>query len=411
MHIIDRRRGDLPAVHGGKPIFKERFRFIRPSLPPIEHVLEEYEPGYRNAILTNATLVARFEREAAEWIGVRHCVAVSSCTSGLTLVMRALGLSGEVILPSMTFFATAHAARWNNLQPVFADCSAESWNISPADVEARITDRTSAIVGVHLYGNPCDVEALQEIASRHRLKLIFDAAHAFGSCRGGVSMGGFGDAEVFSLSPTKLLVAGEGGLVATNDEHLAQFLRTMRNYGDSGRYDPEWVGANARMSEFNAALALQGLPMVEEKVSARTRIAKRYTQLLSALPGTAFQAVHPEDTHSFKDYSVHISAEEFGMDRDALASALLAENIETKKYFYPPLHQQRIYRAYHSAEREPLPNTEYVAGNILSLPIYESLSDEMVDGTVQAIRRLYEYERARQAQASPAERMSHAARD
>src|SRR5262249_32867661 len=152
-------------------------------------------------------LVARFESAAAEWLGVPHCVAVSSCTSGLILVLRALGLAGEVIIPSFTFFATAHAARWNGLQPVFADCDADTWNIDPADVERRITPRTTGIMAVHLYGNPCNVDALERIAKKHNLKLIFDAAHAFGTEYRGVRVGGFGDAEVFSLSPTKLLVA------------------------------------------------------------------------------------------------------------------------------------------------------------------------------------------------------------
>jgi dTDP-4-amino-4,6-dideoxygalactose transaminase len=383
---------DAPALHGGKPVFPERFRFIQPTLPSMSDVLQTYDGAYQRALITNGDLVARFESAAAEWLGVPHCVAVSSCTSGLILVLRALGLAGEVIIPSFTFFATAHAARWNGLQPVFADCDADTWNIDPADVERRITPRTTGIMAVHLYGNPCNVDALERIAKKHNLKLIFDAAHAFGTQYRGVRVGGFGDAEVFSLSPTKLLVAGEGGLVATRDAKLAETLRIMRNYGDRGNYDPDWQGLNARMPEFNAALALAGLPMMEEKLRARNRVAAMYTERLRTLPGTKFQSVDPKDGHTYKDYSVHLTPAEFGMNRDELAGALLAENIETKKYFWPPLHKQRLYRAYYDPAVGGLTNTDYVTSNILSLPIYESLSEATVDGIATAIERISRYQ-------------------
>jgi len=381
-------RSDAPALHGGTPQFAQRFRFIQPTLPPMSEVVQRYETAYSRALITNGDLVAQFESAAAEWLGVPHCVAVSSCTSGLILVLRALGLSGEIIIPSFTFFATAHAARWNGLQPVFADCDPDNWNVDLADVERRITPRTSAILAVHLYGNPCDVSALEALAAKHHLKLVFDAAHAFGSQYRGIRVGGFGDAEVFSLSPTKLLVAGEGGLIATRDAKLAETLRIMRNYVDRGNYDPDWQGLNARMPEFNAALALAGLQMMEEKLRARNRVAERYTERLRSLAGTKFQQVHPEDGHTYKDYSVHITPETFGMDRDELAGALLAENIETKKYFWPPMHKQKLYRAYYDPALGTLTNTEYVTNNILSLPIYESLTAETVDGVATAIERI-----------------------
>lgn len=377
-----------PAYRGGQPAFAERFRFIQPSLPELQAVLAEYEPVYRSGLITNANIVSRLEAAVAERLGVKHCVAVSSCTSGLMLVLRGLGLSGEVIVPSFTFFATGHVTRWNNLVPVFADCDPDTWTLDPADVERRITPNTTAILGVHLYGNPCNVEALQEIARRRRLKLVFDSAHAFGSRYRGIPVGSFGDAEVFSMSPTKVLVAGEGGLVTTNDATLASAIRYMRNYGDLGAYNPAWIGMNARMAEFNAALALVGLGMVEQKIARRNYIAQTYTDLLSSLQGVGFQQVHPADTHTFKDYSVHITAGSFGMARDQLAEALLAENIETKKYFYPPLHKQDLYRGFHSPGDPDLSHTDYVADGILSLPIYESLPDETVARVAEAIRRI-----------------------
>src|SRR5438477_8891307 len=223
---------DLPAMYGGQPLFSRTFRFIQPSLPPLEAVLGQYRRVYSEGMITNGELVERFERAVAERLGVAHCVAVSSCTSGLMLVLRALGIKGEVILPSFTFFATGHAVLWNNARPVLADCEPDTWTIDAKDVARKISRRTAAILAVHVYGNPCAIEELSAIAARHNLKLIFDAAHAFGSRYGGVPVGRFGDAEVFSLTPTKTLVCGEGGLVTTSDALLARRLRALRNYGD-----------------------------------------------------------------------------------------------------------------------------------------------------------------------------------
>jgi len=374
--------------NAGSPSFAEPFPFMRPTVPDLGQVIADYQVAYGNGLLTNAALVARLESAVAERLRVKHCVAVSSCTSGLMMVLRALGLEGEVILPSFTFFATGHAVLWNGLKPVFANCESDSWNVSPSDVEKKITSATSAIMGVHMYGNPCDVTALEAIAGRHGLKLIFDAAHGFGSAYRGAPIGSFGDAEVFSLSPTKLLVAGEGGLVTTNDRQLAAAVRAMRNYGDVGAYNPEWLGLNARMSEFNAALAWNGLSLVDAKVQRRNHIAGMYTEMLSSLPGIRFQKVHPADTNTYKDYSIHVTPEVFGMTRDALAQSLRAENIETKKYFYPPLHQQTLYSRFHEPGRNDLSQTEYVADGILSLPIYESLPDETVRGVAEALKRI-----------------------
>jgi dTDP-4-amino-4,6-dideoxygalactose transaminase len=383
----------LTAPRGEVPAFRERFPFMRPTLPDLKDVLAEYQSAYESGLLTNAGLVGRLEGAVTERLGVKHCVAVSSCTSGLMMVLRALGLSGEVIVPSFTFFATGHAILWNGLKPVFANSELDTWNVSPRDVERQITDKTSAILAVHLYGNPCDIPALEGLARRHGLKLIFDAAHAFGSAYRGRPIGNFGDAEVFSLSPTKLLVAGEGGLVTTNDAKLAAAVRAMRNYGDIGAYNPEWLGLNARMSEFNAALALGGLSLIDAKVSRRNAIAQSYTEILSSMPGVRFQKTDSQDTNTYKDYSIHVTPEAVGMTRDALANALLKHNIETKKYFYPPLHQQSLYSKFYDRTRNDLSQTEYVADGILSLPIYESLPDETVITVAETLKGIVHSER------------------
>jgi dTDP-4-amino-4,6-dideoxygalactose transaminase len=378
---------DRTAANGARrAAVPEPFRFIAPTLPPLDEVLALYAPAYRQGMITNSRIVARFEAAVAERLGVRHCVAVSSCTCGLMLVFKALGVEGEVILPSFTFFATAHSALWSRLRPVFADCDPETWTICPEDAERKITSRTTAILGVHIYGNPCEIGTLSRIAARNRLKLVFDAAHAFGSEYQGRPIGQFGDAEVFSLSPTKLLVAGEGGLVTTNDAALARRVRSGRNYGDAGSYDPELLGLNSRMAEFNAAVGLAWLRMVDAKVERHNLIAAQYARLLRSLRGVGFQVVRPGNVSSYKDFSVHIDAGACGISRDELRAALLAENIETKTYFSPAVHQQRLYRAFSASVRGSLRRTELLAAGILSLPIYHALPLETVARVAQAVR-------------------------
>jgi dTDP-4-amino-4,6-dideoxygalactose transaminase len=384
---------DRPAICGGEPLFPESFRFIQPTLPPLGAAISQYEPVYQQGMITNSGLVERFERAVAERVGVPHCVAVSSCTAGLMLVIRALGLEGEIILPSFTFFATGHAVLWNNLKPVLADCDRQTWTIDPADVERKITPRTSAIIGVHIYGNPSAIDELSAIAARHRVKLIFDAAHAFGSRRRGAPIGRFGDVEVFSLSPTKTLVCGEGGLVTTADAVLARRLRAMRNYGDDGSYDCEILGMNARMSEFQAALGLAGLDSVDTKIRRHNEIASMYTSGLSSVPGIGFQTVCEGNVNTFKDYSIHVAESEFGRSRDELVAALAAENIPTRKYFYPALQDQRLYRQFARGQvRETLGVTGWLSRGIVSLPIYHSLRADTVEKVIAGIRRFAEYQ-------------------
>lgn len=364
------------------------FRFTRPALPPLGEVVRLYEQAYKDGLLTNSNLVARLEGAARERLGVRHAVAVSSCTSGLLLTLKALGVRGRVILPSFTFFATGLAVLWNGLRPVFADCLESTWNLDPEDAGRRIDGGTGALIGVHLYGNPCQVEALERLAARTGLKLVFDGAHALGSLYQGKPLGGFGDAEVFSLSPTKLLVAGEGGLVATNDSTLARLIRLGRNYGDGGDYDPELPGLNARMSEFHAALALEGWELLEEKVRRHNQIAAHYDRLLQAQPGLSLQQVRRGDRSSFKDYSVLVDPAVYAGGRDLVGSRLLGCGIETKRYFHPPLHRQKIFREYFDPQGDALPVTERVSSRVLSLPIYATLADEVVERIAEAIAEL-----------------------
>jgi dTDP-4-amino-4,6-dideoxygalactose transaminase len=232
------------------------------------------------------------------------------------------------------------------------------------------------------------MKKLESAVKRHGLKLIFDAAHAFGSAYKGTRAGRFGDAEVFSLSPTKLLITGEGGLVATNDKVLADMVKVGRNYGDSGDYDCAFNGFNARMPEFNAILGINGIRIIDKKISRRNRIAMLYTDFFKDYEGISFQEVEEGNLSTFKDYSIIVDPGKVGIDRDILAFALDKENIMTRKYFYPPVHMQKAYRLY---KRDGLEVTERLSARVLSLPIYCSLSDSQIEKICYAFARILKY--------------------
>ncbi len=360
-----------------KPAFSKLIPITVPTLPDPEKLIGRYKKIIASRVLTNASTVKEFESRAAKYLKVNYAVVLNSCTSGLMLTMKVFELKGEVILPSFTFHATAHAVVWNGLKPVFVDCEPETYNIDPKKVEMAITPNTSAILAVHLFGNPANVEALEKIAKKYKLKLLFDAAHAFGSKRKGKHIGGFGDAESFSLSPTKLLTSGEGGIVATNNNALAAKLKIARNYGDSGDYDCEFSGFNARMSEFNALMGIETLKMLEQNVKKRNSLVKIYKKELVKIPGLSFQYVDLSDRSTFKDFSIYIYEKKFGMTRDQLFDALIKENIIVKKYFYPPVHRQKAYRGL--GKDEKLENTIRITDRVLSLPLYSHMQKQDVE--------------------------------
>lgn len=379
---------NFPAILGGEPMFSELLPMVRPVVPPLSEMREGLEAILSSGMLTKGRYLRQFEQEVAEHLGVKHAVAVSSCTSGMMLVHKALGLSGDVVVPSFTFMATVSALVWAGLRPVFADVERATHNLDPRAAEAAITPRTTAIVAVHQFGNPADIAALQDVASRHGLKLIFDAAHGFGARYQGEPVGKQGDAQIFSLSPTKLLIAGEGGIVATNDDVLAEKIRMGREYGNDGHYDSAFAGLNARMPEFNALLGLHSLRRLEQAARQRNEIAALFQELLGSIPGVGFQQVRPGDRHSYREITITVDAAAFGLTRDELALALAKENVDTRKYYQPPVHRQTAYRSYDDGK--PLPHTDWLAANALSLPIWSDMSVEIAQNICQAIRRIHE---------------------
>jgi dTDP-4-amino-4,6-dideoxygalactose transaminase len=244
-------------------------------------------------------------------------------------------------------------------------------------------------VATHVFGNPADIDALEGIARRYGLRLIFDAAHGFGTLYRGRQVGRYGDAEVFSSSPTKLLVTGEGGLVSTDDAEIAQFVRVGREYGNPGNYDTEFPGLNARMQEFSAILGLHSLEMLDENANRRNELVAIYREELRDVPGLHFQVVDEGNRCSYKDFTVRVAEGEFGLSRDALVKALRAEGVDTRNYYDPPVHLHTAYRDLASHLKGTLPVTEKLANECVSLPIYSHMEAEKVRRVGEAVRRIH----------------------
>ena len=375
----------LPAIRGGTPIFPDGLPLARPRFRDPAAIGREVERIAGSGVLTDGPTVRRLEERAAEYLGVRHCIAVASCTAGLMLVLRASEVSGDVVIPSFSFGATAHAVSWNGLRPVFADIDPETLTLAPDDVQRVVGVRVAAILATHLYGAPCDVDGLRDVAERHGVALFFDAAHAFGARRGGRMVGGFGAAEVFSLTPTKTLIGGEGGIIATNDDLLAERCRVGRNYGNPGDYDCRFVGLNARMSELHAVLALASFEDLEERIERRNVLAERCRLALGEVEGITFPLVRPEDRSTFKDLTILVDTRSFGATADELAAALAAEGVETRRYYSPPIHRMRAYRSLGVGAE--LPITDIAAASALTLPLWSDMDDVHIDAMARAIAR------------------------
>jgi len=381
-----------PAILGGTPEFLEKLAVSKPTLALNEELMKKTEAMLTSGMLTNHFHVSKFEDECAKYLGVKHAVAVSSCTAGLMLVLRCLDISGDVLVPSFTFFASVHAIVWNGLNPVFIDCEPGSCNISLQEIKKQVTPNTRAIMGVHVYGNPCDAKELEKLALQLEIPVIFDAAHAFGArYADGKMVGGRGAAEIFSFSPTKILVAGEGGLITTNDGELAQKLRLARNYGKTSDYNCYFPGLNARMTEFNAILGLSNLELIEKFLEQREKRVAQYRDSLKNVPGLRFQEVHLGSRNVYKDLGIYIAPKAYGLTRDELAVVLSYENIDTRKYFFPPAHRLELYAAIQQNSKSSLPVTEDLSNNILCLPIFSHMESEVVEKISKCIHAAYNY--------------------
>jgi dTDP-4-amino-4,6-dideoxygalactose transaminase len=375
------------------PHFSRQLHVGCPNIGDREQLRARIEDILDRRWLTNhGPYVQAFEERLCNYLGAKHCIAVCNATVGLEIAIRGLGLVGEVIVPSFTFPATAHALAWQGMTPVFCDVDPETHNIDPEQVERLITPRTTGILGVHVWGNACDADALADIAARKGLRLLFDAAHALGCGHDGQMIGNFGDAEVFSFHATKFVNSGEGGAIVTNDDELAETLRRLRSFGlENG--DVVEVGVNGKMNELTAAM---GLTSLESCATFIDRNRSNYLAYQSALAGVqGLKLFTPRTTvHNYQYVVVEVDQRQAGLSRDQLVELLHANNVLAKKYFSPGCHRMEPYRRLSDVASHPLPHTERLCGRLLQLPTGSAIDaddirqiGELLHGMTSRIRR------------------------
>lgn len=382
---------DELALFGGPVAFPEPLHVGRPNLGDRERFLARVADLWDRRYLSNdGPYVREFEQQVARRAGARYCVAISNGTTALELTARALQLTGEVIVPALTFVATAHAMSWQGLTPVFADVDERTCCLDPRSVERLITPRTSAIVGVHLWGRTCDVEALTWLARRHNLRLLFDAAHAFGCTHAGRPVGSLGDAEVFSFHASKFVHACEGGAIATNDERLAERIRLLRNFGFAGQDRVVGLGTNAKMHEISAAMGLTSLEHMGEFIAVNRRNYWLYRDRLRGLAGVCVRDYDDADRHNFQYVVIDWDESRTGLSRDQVVAILQAEGVLARRYFHPGVHRMEPYASRASAPMS-LPVTERIVERSITLPTGTAVSAAEVQAVVRLLRFVCEH--------------------
>lgn len=366
------------AIYGAPPAFSQPLHVGQPNIINRDKFLAGVARALDNRWLTNnGPLVQEFEQRVADKLGVKHCVAMCNGTIALEIAIRALGLAGEVIVPSWTFVATAHALYWQGITPIFADIDPATHNLDPVAVRRMITPRTSGIIGVHVWGRAAPVDELHAIADEHGLKLMFDAAHAFGSSYQGQSIGQFGACEVFSFHATKSFNTMEGGAVTTNDDELAEAMRLMRNFGFKGYDNVIHPGTNGKMIEVCAAMGLANLDGFDELVEANRRNHVAYKQALAEIPGISVLDYASAERNNHH-YIVLEVGDECPVSRDDIIAALHAENVLARKYFWPGCHGMQPYRDLFPHAGLMLPNTIAVAKRVVVLPNVDQESIRLI---------------------------------
>ena len=365
---------------------KEIITVTSPLLPD----LEEFH-GYlkqiwdRKWITNNGDFHKKFEAALAEFLKVPYVSLFTNGTLPLITALQALRITGEVITTPYSFVATTHALWWNGIKPVFVDIDPKTGNISPDHIEAAITPRTTAIMPVHVYGKPCDTEAIQSIADKYGLKVIYDAAHAFGVEVNGKSILNAGDLSTLSFHATKVFNTIEGGAMVMHDEKTKKRIDYLKNFGFAGETEVVGPGINSKMDEVRAAYGLLNLKQVNQAIEARHRAAIKYREALKGVEGITFFEDMPGVKHNYSYFPIFVDAEKYGMTRDELYFKMKENNVWGRRYFYPLISEFSTYRGLESAAPENLPNAHKMANSVICLPMHHALSDEDVQRTLNII--------------------------
>ena len=377
----------LSTFNNNPPTFKEKIHVGRPNIGDRHELLSRINDLLDRKWLTNnGPYVQELEQRISNLLGVKHCITTCNGTVALEIAIRATELTGEVIVPSFTFIATAHALQWQEITPIFSDIDPKTHTLDPGQVEKMITPRTSGIIGVHVWGKPCDIDILTQIAQKHNLKLIFDASHGFSCTYKGKAIGNFGDAEVFSFHATKFINTFEGGAILTNNDELAQKIRLMKNFGFAGYDNVIYLGINGKMNEVSAAMGITSLESLEEFITINQNHYRQYQNEFSNIPGLSLFTYDEKDQCNYQYIVVELDQSITHLSRDQLIQILHAENVLARRYFYPGCHRMEPYRSYFPHAGLLLPETEKLTERIIILPTGTGVSSEEITKICDIIR-------------------------
>ena len=359
----------------------------QPALPPLEEFMPYLEQIWDNKWLTNnGPFHQQLEKELADYLGVKYLSLFSNGTLALITALQALRITGEVITTPFSFVATTHSLWWNNIKPVFVDIEDEFYNIDPKKIEAAITPQTTAIMPVHVYGNPCNVEEIQRIADIYGLRVIYDAAHAFGVKKDGQSVLNWGDLSILSFHATKVYNTIEGGAIICQDEKTKQRIDLLKNFGFRNEVTVIEPGINAKMNELQAAYGILQLKHVDSYITKRLEIAALYSKLLADCKGITCPRLMDNVDHTSPYYPILVNTLEYGISRDDLYVLLQEHNIYGRRYFYPLISEFPTYKGLPSASTANLPIASQVAKEVICLPIYPELKLEDVEKICKIIK-------------------------
>lgn len=369
--------------------FEQPIYVTRPMLPELAVFTKHLEAIWQSAVLSNGgSQHMELEKRLHAHLGDGHIALFNNGTNALMTAVKALDLSGEVITTPFTFAATPHVLAWQGIRPVFADIEEHSMTLDPARIEAAITERTTGILAVHVYGNPCDVEAIERIARRYHLKVLYDGAHAFGTRVNGRPIASYGDATMFSFHATKLFHTAEGGAVVTNDEVLKRRMELLKNFGIADEVTVKAVGINSKMNEIQAALGLCLIDEIAIEKSNRLALAETYRNHLRGIPGITISRALELDTDSLQYYCLRIDRSIAGISRDHVYDELKKYNIFARRYFYPLCSQYEPYRDFVDSGIDNLPVANRVGDQVLCLPFYGHLGTANAQRICAIIRHI-----------------------
>ncbi len=376
---------EVETLHRSKN--KSNVFVTQPSLPPLDEFIDYLKDIWESKKLTNNGKYHQlFENTLAEFLRVNYISLFSNGTLALITALQTLRITGEVITTPYSFVATTHALHWNGIKPVFVDIDPLYCNLDPTKIESAITPKTTAILSVHVYGNPCDVGAIEQIADTYGLKVIYDASHAFNVKVNGSSILNFGDLSILSFHATKVFTTFEGGAIICHDEKTKRRIDFLKNFGFADEVTVVGPGINAKMNEFQAALGLLQLKYIDKYIAERKQITETYRVELAGIDGIRMLENIENVTHNYAYFPIFIDEEKYGMPRDELYNKLKENNIYARRYFYPLISQFPTYKSLESAKSKNLQVAEEITKKVLCLPIYPNLEHEIISKVIEFIK-------------------------